>query len=137
MLLTYPGNYTYNFSLTDYPDTVSNEFQFYVDPCSVTSFLDEHNNEDLEINGLSVQLTAIPDFWAEHALYLNPDLCEKQLHLLDESGNEVTDFVYENPTLGLSYSGNFNYYFSLVNYPEIVSNHYAMFVPSACAFDIQ
>jgi hypothetical protein len=102
----------------------------------VTSFLDERHNEDLEINGLFVQLTAIPDFWAEHALYLNPELCEKQLHLLDESGNEMTDFVYENPTLGLPYSGNFNYYFSLVNYPTVVSSQYSLYVASDCAFDM-
>ena len=50
--LTYPGNYTYDFSLTDYPDIVSDEFQFYVDPCSVTSFLNEFHNDDLDVNGL-------------------------------------------------------------------------------------
>jgi hypothetical protein len=39
----YPGEYTYYFSLVDYPtitsDTQDLTFSFFIDPCSVTHFI--------------------------------------------------------------------------------------------------
>lgn len=78
----------------------------------------------------------IPDFWSENQLYEDPNLCEKQIHLFDEAGNEVTEFGYEAPQLTMTFSGYFTYYFSLVKYPETISKTYELFLPADCTFEM-
>jgi hypothetical protein len=43
-----PGSYSYHYWIEDYPDVISETLQFDIDPCFMTTFLDEkHSSSDL------------------------------------------------------------------------------------------
>jgi hypothetical protein len=56
MKLTQPGSYSYRFSLVAYEENISDTFEFFIDPCSVTSFLNKLHDPDVETNGLYVTM---------------------------------------------------------------------------------
>jgi hypothetical protein len=57
-----------------------------VDPCSVTTFLDDEYDKNVPISDFTVTLPEISDYWSTDALYNDPSLCEKVLHLFDWMG---------------------------------------------------
>jgi hypothetical protein len=77
LTLKQPGLYSYLFYLVDYEQTRSRTFEFFVEPCSVTSFINNGHDKLVEVNGLSITLPLIPDYWSTHELYDNPNLCTK------------------------------------------------------------
>lgn len=77
----------------------------------------------------------IPDYWSTHTLYDDPYLCTKVMNLFDSSGSEVTEYLYTEPSLTLSFSGTFTYHFSLEDYPDTTSKTFTLKVPSSCNFE--
>jgi hypothetical protein len=116
--LTKPGEYSYFFSLVDYEEVISDTFEFFVDPCSITTFLNDEHDSNVEVNGFLVSISMITDYWSDHILYDDPYLCTKVFHLFDSSGSEVTDYDYTEPYLTVIFSDTFTYYFSLDDYPD-------------------
>lgn len=121
LTLTQPGLYTFIQNLLAYPDIVSSIFAFEIDPCSLTTFLNDDYDQTLIVDGMVVTLPEVTDLWSMDALYDDPDLCDKVFHLLDKDKVEITDYTYDRTTLTVVTPGLFFYYFSLKNYPAIVS----------------
>jgi hypothetical protein len=94
LTLTIPGVHTYHFSLNNYQDIISDTFEFWLDPCSVTHFLDDHyDDSDLYLDGLDVTLPDVSDYWGAHYLFNDPNLCNKKLYLNHSISG--TDFTYK------------------------------------------
>jgi hypothetical protein len=68
---------------------------FFIDPCSITTFIEDSTIPDTTIS-FTAAIVKLEDYWSKE---LGTDTCEKQLHLLDENGQIVDLFTYDDNLL--------------------------------------
>jgi hypothetical protein len=76
-------------------------FTFFLDPCSVTYFLNEEQN--IIFNRYQTDLVEITDYYGKH--YRKPDLCDKIIYLWNSTDILVDTHEYNDPDLTLTIPG--------------------------------
>jgi hypothetical protein len=65
-------------------------------------------------------MPAVSDYWSTHVLYNDPTMCKKKLHIFKDNVI-VTTHTYDGTTLTVTSPGTYTYYFSIEDFPSIVS----------------
>jgi hypothetical protein len=63
-----------------------------------------------------VKLTEIVDYWSEHYLFDDADLCDKELYLNHAVSESNFEYTYSDPDLSLTQPGEYSYFFTMVDY---------------------